>query len=143
MGNPLDPRPFDLVGANAAIMTWLRQYCRPLYHVVRAGLWLHEIWHFLAARALGRPAQMDLDLGQTRYTYEQWWQALVIDLAPLAAGLIAGLACLALAFQAPTPVNRAGWAAVSAVMFLGWTAVCGYDVRTALRLLREWRRRRR
>ena len=45
----------------------------------------HELWHYLAARALALPAR--IEPGVTRYSAEYDWQRVIVLLAPAVVGL--------------------------------------------------------
>lgn len=143
MRSPFDPYPLNPLAANVALMTWLRRHCRPLYHAMHALVWSHEIWHYLAARLAGCAAYMELDRGQTLHAWRKVWQVLFIALAPWVVGLFAGMVSLLLAFQVAALRPRTFLAVFGATMLLGWTAVCGDDLRRVVRLVRarrHWRR---
>jgi hypothetical protein len=105
-----------LARSNRALLT--RLPARWIYWLA----WPHEIWHYLAARLLGLPAQ--LVPGATLYRPSARWQRILVLLAPAVAGLVFpfGYECLRAALS-----GQAVTAGGLLLMALAWWAGCAGD----------------
>ncbi|MBN2386374.1 MAG: hypothetical protein JXB85_05090 [Anaerolineales bacterium] len=98
--------------------------------------YLHEIFHYLAARLVGIKV---LDFTCQHVIVDEScpnWKLQVIGLAPAAVGVVGIAAALVLAFcSGPRWVNTVGDLLVG--LAGGWLVACWYDLRSAWALLKE------
>ena len=92
----------------------------------------HEVWHFLAARALGLRTR--LVPGLTLFEPTTRWNSLIILMAPATVGLLWPLACLPFLQWASHFSGSVNWPLVT-VTLLGWWAGCAGDFIDAWLLL--------
>jgi hypothetical protein len=86
--------------------------------------WPHEIWHFLAARALGLRAS--LVPGATLFERTSRWKSIAVLMAPATVGLVWPLAWLPVLQWASHYPGSVNWALL-VVSVLGWWSGCVGD----------------
>jgi hypothetical protein len=98
--------------------------------------YIHEIFHYLAARAFGLKAT----LGKTRVRHEipeEDWKYLVIVLAPFSVFFVAlVLVIIGWIKNAKTPYDHRRWAGWAAIC-LGWIGTCWNDLTEAYRFIKS------
>ncbi len=121
---------------NDTLLLAVRGRSEVLYRLMLGLVWLHEIWHYLAARALGLYARIELERGLTHFHYEEDWQAIVVDLAPAVPGVAGMLAFATLALSSESLLPQLGWGAMS-VLMVGWILAGYYDFKLVRRHVRR------
>jgi hypothetical protein len=84
----------------------------------------HEIWHYLAARALG--LRTSLVPGATLFEPTSRWKSLLVLMAPATVGLIWPLACLPALQWASHYSGSVNWTLLIVVV-VGWWSGCVGD----------------
>jgi hypothetical protein len=94
----------------------------------------HEVWHYLAARALRLRTR--LVPGMTLFEPTTRWKSIFILMAPATVGLLWPLACLPLLQCASHFSGSVNWA-LATVTVMGWWAGCAGDFIDSWLLLRR------
>jgi len=92
---------------------------------------VHEIWHYLAARALG--VRAELHPTHVRIWTKNPWKSITVTLAPIVVGFLLWLIFVVMSLNA----QSRGMLFLSFVFLILWQIGCIYDYRNLWRKIRR------